>query len=776
VGVRLGLRSGLLVSVAVAASMFCTLVGSRVVLHPGRGLIGSNPSDDFQIMAWSLHFWPWAVSHGLPLSRTSLLWTPSGFSTLWMTTIPGPALFGLPVTLTAGPIAAYNVLVVACVLLATAGAYLLCWELTEDVLASCVGGILFGLSPYALGHAMSQHLDLLVVFPLPLLGLTAVRYARRRTSTRSFAMQWAVLLIVLVSSSLELFLDATLLIAVVGLVGVVVRSELRPAFIRVARGAAIAYGACLPILAVVGYVGLSAPHGPVEHSASAFSTDLLNLIAPTPALLAGSIAWIGRLSSSFVGNIGEQDGYLGIPLLVICAAGLRARWRRLWPAALVLVLGVALSLGPIVAAHGHRLVSLPFSLAEAPVLGNALPARYSVFAFLAAVLIAAVWLSRQARRTVRLAAGGLIAASLFPNFWLAPIEPGAWSRPHAVAWSTAAAPAAFVKDRRWRILVRPGANVLVLPTGDRTAALWWQVESGMRFALAAPASPFVPPPLAADPTVARLTDNVLPQLDGLAAGAARLRSFLHARKVDAVIVTQGARRHWLPLVRRATSTRPVAVNGSLILRVPRHLPPLAADTPVPVHRSRVGRATTSQQALRVWLAFNGARGRVLARVGRAASDFVSSHGDATSASAADAGNARAAIAFVQWDGHVELLRVASHAGRGWHVDTLDRNAAPIWSQQVELTRDGTILAGWIDAAGTGRRLLFADKPPDRRWTKPIQLDAGDGLGSFSFRPLGAAAPITWRDSIAGETRVLSARFQNGAWNHPKVVARRPRHG
>jgi hypothetical protein len=388
-----------------------------------------------------------------------------------------------------------------------------------------------------------------------------------------------------------------------------------------------------------------------------------------------------------------------------------------------------------------------------------------VFVFLPAIVIATVWLSQQSRRTVRLAAGAVVAASLLPNFRLAPIEPGAWARPHAVAWSTAAAAAGFLEDPRSPTLVRPGANVLVLPTGDRTDALWWEVKSGMRFKLAAPPSPFIPPPLAADPTVARLTDNVLPQLDGVAGGAARLRSFLRTRKIDDVLVTPAARRRWLPLARRATARRPVALNGSLLFTLPAHLPPLTAETSVPVRGGG-----TSRPRLHVWLAFGGTRGRILARMGRGAPDFIPSHADATSASAAAASRGRAAVAFVQWDGRTESLRVASRAGRGWKVTTLDRNAAPIWSQQVELTRDGTVLAGWIDVVGQSRRLVFADKLPGRRWSKPTQLDAGNGLGSFAFQAPGAAARITWSDAIASERRLLTARFDDGTWNRPRVVA------
>ena len=47
---------------AVAAVL--ALFGTRVLLHPGSAAVGSNPANDFQIMTWSLAWWPWAFGHG----------------------------------------------------------------------------------------------------------------------------------------------------------------------------------------------------------------------------------------------------------------------------------------------------------------------------------------------------------------------------------------------------------------------------------------------------------------------------------------------------------------------------------------------------------------------------------------------------------------------------------------------------------------------------------------------------------------------------------------
>src|SRR5256886_1569631 len=204
---------GLGVSCAAAALIVAVLVGPGVLLHPSSAAVGLNPASDFQVMAWSLEWWPWAIGHGADLLHTHLLWPPEGFSILWMTTIPVPALLAAPLTLLAGPLVAYNALILLSVVLATGAAYLLCRELTGRLVPSVLGGLLFVLSPYMLGHMLSQHLDLSFEVPVPLLALFIVRYVRGRTSGRRFVVGFALLLIVQLGSSFELFVDLTLLLA-----------------------------------------------------------------------------------------------------------------------------------------------------------------------------------------------------------------------------------------------------------------------------------------------------------------------------------------------------------------------------------------------------------------------------------------------------------------------------------------------------------------------------------------------------------------------------------
>jgi hypothetical protein len=762
--------AGFAVACLLSAVVTCVLVGTTVVLHPGSAAVGRNPASDYQIMTWSLAWWPWAVHHGVDPLYTHLLWAPGGFSTLWMTTIPAASLIALPLTLAAGPLVAFNVLMILAVVLATGAGYLLCHELTGRPLPSLFGALVFGLSPYMLGHTLSQHLNLVLVFPIPLLAWLVVRYVRGRTTARRLVAGFAALLLVLLGSSLELFVDFTLLSVLVLAVAIAGGGSQRRAFRHAGALVAAAYAACLPVLLPLGVLALTGAHAPLRSSPSNYATDLFNVLVPTPTLLLGSAHAARTVSQHFVGNIGERDAYLGLPLLVISVAAVRASWRRgAWIAGALLLAALLLSLGPTLTAGGRPVFDIPLSLAHLPVLRNALPVRLSVFAALAAACLCAIWFARPHRRGVGPVAAALVVVSLLPNFWTASRLPGAWAVTDAFAWSTPHVPRGFT-TLGWTNIVRPGSNVLVLPTGDHSNASYWQVATGMGFTLAAPATPFVPPEIAAEPTAARLADDVLSQLDGPALGGARLRAFLLARHIETVVVTHTARRHWSRLVGKATGTPPISVNGVLVYRVPPGL------TPTPAGGAVARAHSQGRYSVVAWLYFDGQRGHVRALLrkngaaGRVATLSVPA-GDAEATAAAVNTHGRAAVAFTEWRANRLLLRVASYSGSRWRVSTLDERMEPIWSPRVVVTPNGTTLASWIEQANPSRRVRVAVLPPDGTWQHPFTLDAGEGLGSVGVASGGSdLAVFAWHDSRASEERVRVTMYDRGSWSSPVTLA------
>lgn len=726
----------------LALGAVVVLVGTRVLLHPGSAAVGSNPASDFQIMTWSLAWWPWAIGHGVNPFHTPLLWPPDGFPTLWITSIPVPSLLALPLTLTAGPLVAYNVLMVAAVLLATFAAYLLCHELTSDAWASAFGALVFGLSPYMLGHTLSQHLNLTFVFPLPLLALLGVRYHRRVITRARFVARSAVLLIVLAGSSLELFTDLTVVLAVCAVITPIVARR----FARIGVAVALAYACCLPVLVPVALVGLHDAHGPLAAPPSSFATDLWNVVLPTPTLLLGKLHELGSLTQHFVGNIGERDGYLGLPLLVVC--GLALRRREAWPAGLLAGIGLILSLGPELTFGGRELVANPLSVSRLPLLANVLPARFFLFAALAAACLCSLWLARAGSLVVRIGVGVLVAASLLPNFVPGSRVPGAWARSERFAWSTPR----LAGD--WTRVVPPGSTVLVLPTRDRTPAGYWQAKAGMRVRLAMPGTPFVPPPVAGEPVVARLADDVLPELDGPRLAAARLRAFLIARHVRAVVV---ARPSFADLARQATGSRPTSFGGVLVFPVVRPLRPMTAN----------GEKDSVAQ-VRAWLRFDGTRAHVRVSLGGRTATVSSPDGDAEDPSVAIGPHGEAAVAFTEWrDGRV-FLRVATSRGSGWRVDTLDSNTLPIWTPRVALTDNGAVVAGWVVDKGSWR-LLRAATRQGARWRPAVDLDRGQGLGVFDLTASGGATVATWVDARASIFRIRTSVYTAARWQDARTL-------
>ncbi|HEY2073845.1 MAG TPA: hypothetical protein VGG88_09755 [Gaiellaceae bacterium] len=735
----------------VALACLGVLVGSDVLLHPERAIVGWNPVSDYQIMTWSLTWWPWAIGHGADPLHTHLLWAPVGFPTLWITAIPALALFALPVTLTLGPLLAYNALMFAAVGLAAGCAYLLCRELTGKTTPAVVGGLMFGLSPYMIGHTLSQHLNLTWIWPIPLVAWAIVRRFRGTwPNTRTFVAALAALLLVELGTSLEVFLDLTLVLCIAFVIAVA--GPMRRDAIRTGMGVAFAYAVCLPLIGAVAYLALTTPHGALAYPPADYSIDAVNLVVPTQLSLLGAWGPVQGLSKHFVGNIGEQDGYLGLPAIVLVALAARARWRQgAWFALCLLIVLMVLSLGPLLTVQGRPVVGLPLSTARAPVLSDVLPARFSVFTMLLAACLASVWLALERRPWVRGVVAVLVLASLVPNVALSGRIQHAWGYSNVARFSTERAPAGFSL---------PGKNVLVLPTGDRTAAMYWQVRGHMRFRLAIPATPFVPRPLRAEPTVIGLLDETLLSVDGERLAAARLRAYLAQERIDAVAVTSAAPR-WTSIAALATDSRPRRVGSALVYGVDRRLPGLPA----------VGEVA-SAGPLSAWIRFDGRRGHLEVRLGAGPAVSVSApSGDAEQTDVAVGADGRAAVLFTEWHGDTLLVRVATHEHGGpWRVATVDRRTQPVWSPSIVVAPGGATVATWIDEVQPLRLVRAAARVAGGRWQGTVTLDDADGLAAVELAAGGdGTVLLAWHDSLANEERVRVATYSQAGWARTMTV-------
>jgi hypothetical protein len=101
-----------------------------------------------------------------------------------------------------------------CPALAAWTTFLLARPLTKSAPASLLAGLMFGFPPYLMGQS-SSHLNLTLVFLVPLLGWLAVVFVQEGMSSRRYIVAAAVALVVQFSFSTEIAATLTLVAAVV---------------------------------------------------------------------------------------------------------------------------------------------------------------------------------------------------------------------------------------------------------------------------------------------------------------------------------------------------------------------------------------------------------------------------------------------------------------------------------------------------------------------------------------------------------------------------------
>lgn len=439
---------------------------------------------------WWLRWMPYVFTHPQNPLFTHLLNAPYGVNLMWNTSQLFSSLILSPVTALWGVIVSYNVLVT----LALAVSGLACFVLLRrwcSVFAALVGSLLYEFSPYMLGVALG-HSQLVVAFTPPLLLLCLDTLLNHPERSARWSGVWIGLL-----AAVQLMISEEVLATEVlaGAILAVTVLALRPQLLlarreRIVQGALVALGV---FVVVAGFPLLEQLTGPERisgnfQSTARFSTDLLNLIAPT------NVEWIAptaaiRATAHFDAGLSlEAVGYLGIPLIVLLVfVVIRHRHELVVKAAgttaAVLTL---LSLGPVLLVNNDRTgVWLPWSLlSHLPAFRAILPSRLMVYVFLAAAVLVAVFIDRsggyrhQAGRIAAAAGAAIALIPLIPRPVFLTVQAGTTAR-------DAVPVPALVAD--WRQASLPdGSNVLVAPLvtdGQEARAMLWQAVAGLRFAM-----------------------------------------------------------------------------------------------------------------------------------------------------------------------------------------------------------------------------------------------------------------------------------------------------
>ena len=519
---------------AVALGVYLALsflyFGLPVASHFGRDWIGSG--SDPQIFVWSLAWWPHAVLHWQNPVVTHAVWPPVGLDLTWVSSIPALAAVFAPVTLTAGPVAAYNAASILVPALGAWTAFLLCRHVTRSYWPSLTGGYLFGFSSYELGH-LQGHLHMSSVFLVPLAALLVIRFVEGSLDDRGLVLRLGPLLAVQFLLSTELLFTLTLALLVAWVAAAALVSASRRRLAALVRPLFVAYLVAAVLTSPLLVYALSHFQRGSLNAPRLFSADLLNLVVPT-RLTALNPGFVHRTAATFRGNDAENGAYLGLPLLAIAVwfAWQGRRRRASWLLITLLLLAIVAALGPNLHVRSATYAPLPWKpLVDLPLLNNVLPVRFSMYAALAAALIAACWAAGAAPLVARVALAAVAIAATVPalghSFW--------HGKPHRPTFFTSGLYRACLPSR---------TTVLALPYPSLNGAMLWQAEAGFRFRLAdAWLSPVVPDGVPDRDVLTALHNDEQP-----GGGGATLVRLAHHLRADVIMVDAEHAEPWRALV------------------------------------------------------------------------------------------------------------------------------------------------------------------------------------------------------------------------------------
>ncbi len=446
-----------------------------------RGLIGHSgyfigrETDPPQTM-WFFNWWRFSFVHGLNPFVTDWVWAPLGINLAWTTFVPLLAWISIPLQMTVGEPATYNIMISLALPLAAFSAFLLCRRVTGAFWPSVLGGYIFGFSPYMLGQALT-HLDLVAVFPVPLIVLLTLKRLDGEISARRFAVLLAALLAVQFLCFPELFATITFVGGFAFLLALVLfGTETRTRLLRLIAPTAAAYVMTSAILAPQLYFMLA--HG-FPHAAlwkpGLSSADLLAFLVPTQTVMLGTARAATEITRTFQSEIHENGAYLGIAIILFVEIFRRQYWREPLGKFLTILFAILViaSIGPSLHVAGKQGFPMPWAIVERlPLISIALPTRFMMYAALIVAVMLAMWFAESdARQLTKWIGAAAILISIAPNL-------------HAKFWVSKLDTPAFFAERTYATELQPREIILPIPWGQRGNSMYWQSQSDMYFRMA----------------------------------------------------------------------------------------------------------------------------------------------------------------------------------------------------------------------------------------------------------------------------------------------------
>ena len=325
-----------------------------------------------------------AASHGLNPLHTTLVQFPKGTNALWNTSILLPSLVLAPVTLTAGPVASWNLLLISAPVTTALAARAAVRRFVPGYRPAFVGGLIYGFSPYMVvkldGH---PNLGLTLFPPLVLICLHELFVRQRRRAVPVGIALGLAATAQLLTGEEMLLTTAVIAFLLAVVVLIINRGSLAHRWRAGAKGLAVAAVVALATSAPFLAYQFAGPQV-AGCCLQGLSTDVLDaqtLVIPSRYQLIHNDASLDA-ANTWAGH-NDSNGYLGVPLilLLVVAVWRLRRWRAVAVAAVMLVFTTVLAFGRHLTWSGDPTpVAMPFeALHRLPMFGNIITARFALF-------------------------------------------------------------------------------------------------------------------------------------------------------------------------------------------------------------------------------------------------------------------------------------------------------------------------------------------------------------------------------------------------------------
>jgi hypothetical protein len=479
-----------LLALAIYLAVFITAFALPLASHMAVPQLRAYWTDP-NFYAWSLRWWPYALSHGLNPLYSNEIGAPDGYNLAWATTTPSVDLLLWPVTAVFGVIVSYNLVLLIIPPVSALAAFVAARRLTGQFWPALMAGAVYGFTPFEVIHDFQGQPNLTMVALFPLMVYLVLLWWDGTLGRVGYVIWMTVAMALEFYTFNEAFADMTAVWAGGLVIGFLVAG--RAAWLKVL------WLAGLTTIAYVAAIALASPYliYALRHKAptltrqnNAYSLHLVRLILPTSDKLFGVTPLIAY--SNHIGRSALED-YIGIPLIIVVLALAVFFWRSriAWLLVIGFLFVIALAVGPNLVMVNNQVLVLPWAkLWSLPFARSAEPTRFVIFAALVLSIALAVWLAAPGAKTrvSRLLLGarwglGLLAVAVVfadsPTSYPAVLPVPANYVPPATMSPVSQLPA-FITDGLYRQYLRP-AEIVVIITHRGNAAMLFQADADFYF-------------------------------------------------------------------------------------------------------------------------------------------------------------------------------------------------------------------------------------------------------------------------------------------------------